>query len=184
MVESDLTMAAARPIRNVLFVDDDVRILESWRRSAERDRTVHSATDSTTAKRLAQLHPLDMALVDLRLGATSGIDLVRDLRRSSPNLMIALCSGYVSVEATVAAVRAGADVIVFKPITFREILVRLQENLDEPDLEETPTLAKAEWEHIMHVLSDCHGNITAAAKKLGIFRSSLQRRLRKYAPRD
>ncbi|MBX3155176.1 MAG: response regulator [Deltaproteobacteria bacterium] len=177
-------MGSAPAIRNVLIVDDDVRILDSWKRSAERERTVHSATDSVTAKRLAQLHPLDMALVDLRLGTSSGIELVRELRRTSPNLMIALCSGYVSVEATVAAVRAGADVIVFKPITFREILARLQENLDEPDLDETPTLAKAEWEHIMRVLSDCHGNITAAAKKLGIFRSSLQRRLRKYAPHD
>jgi two-component system, response regulator RegA len=184
MVESNLTMGASAQFRNVLIVDDDVRIVDSWRRSAERERTVHSATDARTARYLAQAHPLDFALVDLRLGSTSGIELVRELRATSPQLRIALCSGYVSADVTVAAVRAGADLIVFKPITFREILARLQENLDEPDIDETPTLARAEWEHIMRVLSDCHGNITAAAKKLGIFRSSLQRRLRKYAPRD
>ncbi len=88
---------------------------------------------------------------------------------------------------TVAAVRAGADVIAFKPITFREILQRLEETAaepSEPDLDETPSLARAEWEHIMRVLSDCDGNVSAAARRLGIYRSSLQRRLRKYAPRE
>jgi two-component system response regulator RegA len=111
--------------------------------------------------------------------------LIRELRDANSQLAIALCSGYLSVDVTVAAVRAGADVIAFKPITFREIIERLDEAAaEEPDLDDTPSLARAEWEHIMRVLADCDGNVSAAARRLGIYRSSLQRRLRKYAPRE
>ena len=47
---------------------------------------------------------------------------------------------------------------------------------------ETPSLARAEWEHINRVLSDCGGNISEAARRLGIHRRSLQRKLQKYPP--
>lgn len=177
-------MGDARPIRNVLVVDDDETILNAWRRGAGSERTVWTATDAKAAHAIAADHALDLAIIDLRIGNASGIELVRELRDSQPELPIALCSGYLSVDVTVAAVRAGADIIAFKPITFREILQRLDEGESEPNIDETPSLARAEWEHIMRVLSDCGGNVSAAARRLGIYRSSLQRRLRKYAPRE
>src|SRR6185503_9011635 len=177
-------MGVGRPIRNVLVVDDDETILNSWRRGAGSERTVWTATNAEAARAIAADHPLDLAIIDLRIGNASGIELVRELRDNAPELPIALCSGYLSVDVTVAAVRAGADIIAFKPITFREILQRLDEGESEPSLDETPSLARAEWEHIMRVLSDCDGNVSAAARRLGIYRSSLQRRLRKYAPRE
>jgi two-component system response regulator RegA len=177
------TMGEARSLNNVLVVDDDERILGSWKRAA-RERNVVTASDAVTARQLANSEKPDLAIVDLRLGNTSGIDLIRDLKRDLPDLMVVLCSGYLSVAAAVAAVRAGADIVVFKPITFREILQRIEERTEEPDLEDTPTLARAEWEHIMRVLADCNGNVSMAARRLGIYRSSLQRRLRKYAPRS
>jgi two-component system response regulator RegA len=45
-----------------------------------------------------------------------------------------------------------------------------------------PSLARAEWEHINRVLSDCGGNISDAARRLGIHPRSLQLKLRKYPP--
>ena len=47
-----------------------------------------------------------------------------------------------------------------------------------------PSLARLEWEHINRVLAECDGNISAAAKKLGIHRRTLQRKLYKYPPND
>jgi two-component system, response regulator RegA len=44
-----------------------------------------------------------------------------------------------------------------------------------------PSLARAEWEHIHRVLSDCAGNVSEAARRLGIHRRSLQRKLQKLA---
>lgn len=143
---------------------------------------VIGARDPESARRLARANDFDLAIVDLRLGNASGIEVVRELRADLPELLIVLCSGYVSVDVTVAAIRAGADAVVYKPTTFKELLRRVQRAPVEPKLTETPTLARAEWEHMMRVLEDCHGNVSAAARRLGIFRSSLQRRLRKIAP--
>lgn len=176
-------MGEARLIRRVLVVDDDETVISTWRRGAGSERTVIGATDAEAVRVAVADQPFDLAIVDLRIGGTSGIDIVRELRDRFSELPIALCSGYLSVDVTVAAVRAGADIIAFKPITFKELLQRLEEGDEPPDIEETPTLARAEWEHIMRVLSDCEGNVTAAARRLGIYRSSLQRRLRKYAPK-
>ena len=54
-----------------------------------------------------------------------------------------------------------------------------------PEAEEdfqAPSLARMEWEHINRVLHDCKGNISAAAKKLGLHRRTLQRKLNKFPP--
>jgi two-component system response regulator RegA len=55
------------------------------------------------------------------------------------------------------------------------------ETIDMDDYQ-APSLARHEWEYIEYVLARCDGNITRAAKELGIHRQSLQRKLRKYPP--
>jgi len=176
-------LESARSFHNILVVDDDEQVLRLWKRTA-RGHNVFTATDAATARQLANAEGPDLAIVDLRLGGASGVDLIRELKRDLPDLVVVLYSGYLSVATAVAAVRAGADLVVFKPVTFHEILQRLETTSDEPGLEDTPTLARAEWEHITRVLADCNGNVSMAARRLGIYRSSLQRRLRKYAPRS
>ncbi len=176
-------LESARSFHNILVVDDDEQVLRLWKRAA-RGHNVFTATNAATGRQLASAEGPDLAIVDLRLGGTSGVDLIRELKRDLPDLVAVLCSGYLSVATAVAAVRAGADLVVFKPVTFHEILRQLETSSDEPDLEDTPTLARAEWEHIMRVLADCNDNVSMAARRLGIYRSSLQRRLRKYAPRS
>ena len=174
----------ARSIRTVLAVDDDEILLAALARSLGRDRTVYTATSPRAARALAKARQPDLMIVDMRLGSASGIDLVRKLKFDAPDALVAIVSGYLSVESTVAAVRAGADVILSKPVTARDILRRVERGMpEEPDRSDTPTLAHAESEHIARVLADCHGNISEAARRLGIFRSSLQRRLRRPHPR-
>jgi two-component system response regulator RegA len=179
----DRRVRRRRLIRNVLVVDDDPMLLSAWKRMIVRERkTAGTASDTQTALELAAAQTFDLAIVDLRLGRSSGLDVISELRRAHPEMLIALCSGYLSVDTAVAGVHAGADVVVFKPLTFREVLHKLAED-EPPDLDETPTLARAEWEHIMRVLADCDGNVSMAARRLGVYRSSLQRRLKKFAPR-
>jgi two-component system response regulator RegA len=173
-------------VKSILAIDDDEHILGGYRRAAGRDRTVFATTEVAEAIAAAQRERFDLAIVDLRIKNDSGIALTRELKRLQPSVIVALCSGYLSVDIAVAAVRAGVDLVKFKPVTVREILRQIENDeppTPEPDLEETPTLARAEWEHITRVLADCNGNRSLAARRLGIYRSSLQRRLRKFAPR-
>jgi two-component system, response regulator RegA len=179
--------SVARSIGNILVVDDDERVLNAYRRTLTGiGRTVHTASEPAAAREIASEERLDLAVIDLRLrltadGLQSGLQLVEHLRNEYPDLGIALVSGYLSVTTTVAAVRAGADVVLFKPVTCEEILRHFEapaQPMGEPT-DETPTLAQAEWEHVNRVLADCKGNISMAARRLGIYRSSLQRRLRR-----
>jgi two-component system response regulator RegA len=178
-------LVGGRSIKSVLIVDDDDKLLRALKRTAN-ERTVFTTTDTETAVELARSEKPDLVVVDLRLGRDSGIDLIRVLRTDLPEARLVLCSGYLSVAGTVAAIRAGADMVIFKPVSLTEIIQRIEDDHEgaEPDIDDTPTLARAEWEHIMRVLEDCQGNVSMAARRLGIYRSSLQRKLRKYAPQN
>lgn len=167
-----------RAIRRILAIDEDPAALARYARGFGPGRTVLAATDPAAARELAARAPCELAIVELRIQRESGLALARELKRAQPELVVALCSAYLSVESAVAAVRAGLDAVLFKPVTAREILRRLGAATDgtEPEPE---TLEDAEREHIARVLADCRGNITIAARRLGIYRSSLQRRLRR-----
>jgi two-component system, response regulator RegA len=180
-------MADLRPnaVRAVLFVDDDELMLAAWRRSAGAGRRVLGAHTADAAIAIAKRERLDMAIVDMRLGMDSGIVLVRDLHAIRPSLPIMMCSAYMSIGTTVAAMRAGATEVFQKPITFNQILRALElGEQPEPEDDDTPTLARVEWEHICRVLDDCQGNVSEAARRLGIYRSTLQRKLRQHTPRE
>jgi two-component system response regulator RegA len=94
-----------------------------------------------------------------------------------------MLTGYGSIATAVQAVREGAVGYLPKPADADEILAALNgTNTAKAAAVETPSLARAEWEHIQRVLTDCGGNISEAARRLGIHRRSLQRKLHKYPP--
>lgn len=164
----------------VLVVDDDERTLSALARSLGLHHTVFTTTTVRGANMIARRERPDLAIVDLRLGDESGLELVRALKAQYPDMQVALMSGYLSVDTTVLAVKAGADVVMTKPLTGRDILKRLDRGPSEDvELGDTPTLAQAESEHIARVMTDTNGNVSEAARRLGIYRSSLQRRLRR-----
>ena len=174
-------------MRSVLILDDDERVTNAIARSLGPNRVVHRAHDFETAMLLARRFKPDLVIVDLNLNGSSGIDAIRSLRPEVPQATLALISGYLSTDVTVMAVKAGADVVMSKPITGKDLLSRV---VDAEDANasarldaDTPSLAQVESEHIARVLSDCSGNISEAARRLGIYRSSLQRKLRKNGPK-
>lgn len=176
-----------RRVHSVLVADDDEMLLSVARRSLARDHAVFTANTTDGAHTIVERERPDLAIIDLRFGTASGLDLVRELKAVAPSMFVTLYSAYLSVSTTVLAMRAGAELVVFKPITFKDIVRRvLEERLDHGPAndEETPTLARVEWEHISRVLTDCDGNVSEAARRLGIYRSSLQRRLRKPPPAE
>lgn len=171
-------------IRSVLVVDDDERIVSSLARGLRPHCEVATACAPEEALESARrLHP-ELVVVDLQLGVHSGLELLRELKTELPSARAVLLSGYLSVDTTVAAVRAGADLVLSKPIRALELLRRAREDaaMTEQTPVRTPTLAEAVSQHIARVMSDCGGNVSEAARRLGIYRSSLQRKLRKLTP--
>lgn len=168
----------------VLIVDDDPTLLAAFASHVSR-RTGSVALTATTAsgaRELANKHHPELAIIDMQIGGDSGIELIRELKREHPGMTAVLISGYGSVQSTVLAMRAGADDVLVKPVTWAEIVQRLEPEGDAEEQVRTPTLARAQWEHVHRVLADCDGNISLAARKLGMYRSTLQRWLRRNAP--
>jgi two-component system response regulator RegA len=172
-----------RVFRTILVVDDDEGILRAYARTPRQDLTFLTAQNSASARDLARQHHPDLIIVDLQLGTESGLDLVHDLKAVEPNACVVVVSGYGSVDAAVRAMRAGADDVIEKPVTFREIMHRLEGDDDEASTFEPPTLQRAQWEHVQRVLADTNGNISMTARKLGVYRTTLRRWLGKSPPR-
>lgn len=167
----------------VLLMDDDELFLRSCERGfRELGLATRTAATVVDALALADTARPELAVVDVRLHGHCGLELIEPLRRAHPTCTIVVASAYVSIALTAEAVRKGAHLVLFKPVHPTEIL----HQINRPEIAEhecvTPTLARAEWEHISRVLADCHGNVSEAARRLGILRQSLQRRLRKHAP--
>jgi two-component system response regulator RegA len=101
-------------------------------------------------------------------------------------MQILVLSGFGSIATAVDAVHLGAVNFLPKPADAEDILAAFERGsrvtADAEPAVETPSLARAEWEHIHRVLADCGGNVSEAARRLGIHRRSLQRKLRKRAP--
>lgn len=166
----------------ILLVDDDERFLTAVSRGVVPGCSIVTAKDPQTALRVARESKPHVAIVDLRLDGASGVKLIPELKQEHPEMLIALCSSYLSVVSAVAAVQAGADHVLRKPFAIKDALRWVEGEVAEEDLDETPTLARVEWEHIMRVLDDSDGNLSLTARRLGIYRSTLKRRIRKLAP--
>ena len=88
-------------------------------------------------------------------------------------------TGYGSIATAVESMKLGATSYLTKPADADQIVAAF-DGTQPSDEAEVPSLARVEWEHIQRVLADCSGNVSQAARMLGIHRRSLQRKLSKY----
>jgi two-component system response regulator RegA len=170
----------------LLIVEDDDRFSETL--SAEfRDRGY--AVDRAAG--LDELKHLDAtgvgyAVIALRLRRDSGLDAISEIKEYSPHARIVVLTGYGSIATAVQATKLGAIQYLTKPIDIDELERALlsddYESAEIPD--HFQSLDRHEREYIEWVLTQCEGNISQAARRLGLHRQSLQRKLRKFTPLD
>lgn len=182
--------AATVGASSILLVDDTLVLRERLSLAMQqRGFRVETAADYDQAVEVFSQRPTDLAVLDLRMPGKSGIELLRKLLQMRPSTRVILLSGFGSIPASIDAVRAGAVNFLSKPADADDILSAFVRG-DEPSVPDgatafpAPSLARNEWEHIHRVLSECGNNISEAARRLGIHRRSLQRKLRKRAPED
>jgi two-component system response regulator RegA len=178
-------VSAAAEAQTLLLVDDDetfrARLARAFR---ERGFAVREAPDGERALALARDESPELAVVDLRMPGPGGLDLVRGLHEIDPTTRIVVLTGYGSIATAVEAIRRGAVDYVAKPADADDLLAafaRAGAGDAAPEADHAvPSLARVEWEHINRVLADCGGNVSQAARLLGLHRRSLQRKLAKY----
>jgi len=166
-----------------LLVDDDAVYSSVLQRSLQRRGiALRLAATGSAALDCARAEPPDFVLLDLRLQNESGLNLIAPLRALRADMQIILVTGYASVATAVEAIKRGADNYLAKPVTAEALLRALAEDPGAEGITDVDTmtpLSRLEWEHIAQALQECDGNISAAARLLGMHRRSLQRKLAK-----
>ncbi|MGZ8217288.1 response regulator transcription factor [Methylomagnum sp.] len=177
------TMIALTPHPVLLLVDDDPTFCGVLKQAlAKRGFEVHAATDVESGVTLAEEIEPEYAVVDLRIGHDSGLVLVRKLHELDANTRIVMLTGFASIATAVEAIKLGAIQYLTKPADADEIVAALHkdEGDDSVEIKEKPlSVRRLEWEHLQKVLVEHGGNISAAARALGMHRRTLQRKLEK-----
>ncbi|MEO7134844.1 MAG: response regulator [Vicinamibacterales bacterium] len=165
--------------RTMLIVDDDTAFRERLVR-AMRDRgfAATGAPDHASALAAARQDSPELAVVDLRLPGESGLTTVRDLKALDPATVVVVLTGFGSIATAVESIQLGAASYLTKP-TDADRIVAAFSGTRANRATDVPSLARVEWEHIQRVLADCDGNVSQAARMLGLHRRSLQRKLSK-----
>lgn len=181
-------MSSSAP--SILIVDDDEILRYQLAKAFERrGYEVRTAKDHDSALILAHEESPEYAVVDLQMPGPSGLELTQGLLAVDANTCILILTGYGSIATAVEAVRLGACNYLQKPADVDQIIAAFEKGEKPPlaavDAEYEPaSLARVEWEHINRVLNDCGGNISKAARQLGLHRRTLQRKLQKYPPQQ
>ena len=171
-------------MRRCLIIDDDddFRALLAAALGRRGIYVVEAAASATAALALARQASFDDIVLDLRLGAESGLELIEPLLETAPHARIVVLTGFASIATAVQAIKLGAVHYLTKPSTIDDIIAALGATTADAGVavaaDPTP-LDLAEWEYIQNVLLACDGNISAAAKRLGLHRRTLQRKLQK-----
>jgi two-component system response regulator RegA len=172
-------------LEKILVIDDDEAFCRTLCRSLERnDFDGYVAHNAEEALAVAREQRPARAVLDLRLGDDSGIQLIQPLLQIQPELQIVVLTGYASLSTAVQAIKLGAINYLAKPVNVQSILKAFEdeppEEMDEESEDFSPTpLKQLEWEHIQRVLDENDGNISSTARQLGMHRRTLQRKLQK-----
>jgi two-component system response regulator RegA len=186
-----MSATRARPVppQRMLLVDDDLAFRERLASALrKRGADVRVANDAESAVDIARAWQPTRAVVDLRMPGKGGLWLVEQLLAIKPAPAVVVLTGFGTIATATTAMRLGARDYRTKPIGADELLSAFAERPEpdggsgEPSTPAPPSLAAVEWEYIQRVLDACDGNVSEAARLLGVHRRSLQRKLKKRPP--
>jgi two-component system, response regulator RegA len=185
MAMADL-VAAMPADRSLLIVEDDKSFLQRLARAME-SRGFTVTTAESVADGLSQLETISpaFAVVDMRLEAGNGLDVISALKRRRPDARAIILTGYGNIATAVNAVKLGAVDYLSKPVDADDVvaaLLALDGRKAEPP--ENPMSAdRVRWEHIQRIYELCGRNVSETARRLNMHRRTLQRILAKRAPK-
>jgi two-component system response regulator RegA len=171
--------------RHLLIVEDDAAFARILGRSFERRGYMVSLADSfDQVAALLQREPgPGYAVVDLKLsGESSGLACVRLLNAHDPNMLIVVLTGFASIATAVEAIKLGACHYLAKPSNTDDIEAAFGRAEGTTDVEltnRTSSIKTLEWERIHEVLAETGFNISETARRLGMHRRTLARKLDK-----
>jgi two-component system response regulator RegA len=179
-----MTTETGSPERRLLIVEDDAAFARTLARSFSRrgyDVRQIPGQDELEAL-LAEFMPTH-AVIDLKLaGGTSGLNCVKALHARDPSILIVVLTGYASIATAVEAIKLGARHYLAKPSNSDDIEAAFARGEGDTDIDvaaRKTSIKTLEWERIHETLAETDFNISEAARRLGLHRRTLARKLEK-----
>ena len=172
--------------KSLLIVDDDNPLRDRLARAMEKKGFMVTQAENVD-KGINQVKntPPAFAVIDLRLGDGSGLEIVKEIRKYKKDSRVVMLTGYGNIPTAVAAVKAGAIDYIPKPADADDVesaLLALPQSKANPP--ENPMSAdRVKWEHIHRVFELCNRNVSETARRLKMHRRTLQRILSKRSPK-
>lgn len=172
------------PAPQLLIVEDDEAFHRTLSRSFERrGYTVLHASSLESMQEVLLEHTPGYAVVDLKLaGKASGLACVEVLHKHNPDMLIVVLTGYASIATAVEAIKLGACQYLVKPSNTDDIEAAFNKAGGDTEIDVTPrstSIKTLEWERIHETLAATGFNISETARRLGMHRRTLARKLEK-----
>lgn len=169
--------------RQLLIVEDDATFARTLQRSFERrGYTVWVAHNPDEMEAALAANRPGFAVVDLKLGNASGLPCVARLRAFEPAMLIVVLTGFASIATAVEAIKLGASHYLAKPSNTDDIEAAFGKAAGDaavPIGGRTTSIKTLEWERINETLAETGFNISETARRLGMHRRTLARKLEK-----
>ncbi|MDB5652431.1 MAG: two-component system response regulator [Tardiphaga sp.] len=169
--------------RTLVIVEDDASFAKALRRSFERRGYLVTLCDGIEqVAALLATTPPGYAVVDLKLNGSSGLECVKLLHAHDPEIRIVVLTGFASIATAVEAIKLGACHYLAKPSNTDDIEAAFKKATGDSTIPLTarPTSIKSlEWERIHETLVETEFNVSETARRLGMHRRTLARKLAK-----
>ncbi|MBM6576024.1 response regulator transcription factor [Microvirga sp. SRT01] len=171
------------PVRRLMIVEDDATFARTLQRSFERrGYLVWVARSPEELDALLVEAAPGYAVVDLKLGTASGLTCVERLHAHDPKMLIVVLTGFASIATAVEAIKLGACHYLAKPSNTDDVEAAFSRAAGDTDVaigERASSIKTLEWEHINETLAETGFNISETARRLGMHRRTLARKLEK-----
>jgi two-component system response regulator RegA len=174
--------------KTLFIIEDDKPFRERLTTSFERkDFIVTAAGSKKEALEILANNNFNYAIVDLRLGDGSGLDVIKVIKEQNPQCRTVMLTSYGNIATAVSSVKLGADDYLPKPANVDDIeksLMSATASSLPPPPENPMSADRIRWEHIQRVFTQCNRNVSETARRLKMHRRTLQRILNKHAPKE
>ncbi|UTD27513.1 response regulator transcription factor [Bradyrhizobium sp. WD16] len=169
--------------RSILIVEDDASFARALRRSFERrNYEVHLCDGLDGVRTLLKTVSPEYAVVDLKLATGSGLECVKTLHGHDRRTRIVVLTGFASIATAVEAIKLGACHYLPKPSNTDDIEAafgKAEGDASVPVTARATSIKNLEWERIHETLVETQFNISETARRLGMHRRTLARKLEK-----
>jgi DNA-binding NtrC family response regulator len=161
-------------METILVIEDDSPLREVLCSVLERSGfTVLGASSAEEALPFFNSNPIDCVLADFKLGAMSGIDLLKKVRESHPHVPYVIMTAYGSIDIAVEAMKSGANDFITKPFEPAGLAPMLREVLKHRRIVDREAIERGKKPRGFHTVSPGCEKILAQARHVAYVDSSV-----------